>query len=94
MEKTDVYARVTNSIVAALERGVRPWAQPWTSGHAAGPVSRPLRHNGVPYTGINVVMLWASAADRGFCAPLWVTFKHAQELGGHVRKGERGSLVV
>lgn len=52
------------------------------------------RINGTPYNGINVLMLWASAVERGFAAPIWMTFKQAQELGGHVRKGEKGSLVV
>ena len=42
------YARITDRIVAALEQGVRPWVQPWTARRAAGPVSRPLRHNGKP----------------------------------------------
>jgi hypothetical protein len=31
---------------------------------------------------------------QGFAAPIWMTFKQAQELDGHVRKGEKGSLVV
>ena len=55
--KKDVYNRVTDQIVSALEQGVRPWMKPWNAEHAAGPVSRPLRANGKPYGGINVVML-------------------------------------
>jgi antirestriction protein ArdC len=92
--KTDVYERVTAAIVAALETGVTPWHQPWNVEHAAGRITRPLRGNGVPYRGINVLMLWGEAVARGFTAPIWMTFKQAQELGAHVRKGERGSLVV
>lgn len=88
------YERITGRIVAALEQGVRPWVQPWASGHAAGAVSRPLRHNGVPYAGINVIALWCAAAERGYAAPIWMTFRQAIELGGHVRKGETGSPVV
>ena len=88
------YARITNRILAALEQGVRPWVQPWTSAHAAGPVSRPLRHNGLPYAGINVLALWCAAAERGYAAPVWMTFRQALELGAHVRKGETGSPVV
>lgn len=92
--KTDVYERITAAIVAALETGVTPWHQPWNVEHAAGRITRPLRGNGVPYRGINVLMLWGEAVARGFTAPIWMTFKQAQELGAHVRKGERGSLVV
>jgi antirestriction protein ArdC len=92
--KTDVYERVTTAIVTALESGVKPWHQPWHVEHAAGRITRPLRGNGVPYRGINVLTLWGEAVARGFTAPIWLTFKQAQELGAHVRKGERGSLVV
>lgn len=91
---TDIYQRVTDQIVAELEKGVRPWLKPWNAEHAAGRITRPLRANGIPYRGINVLMLWASATEHGFAAPLWLTYKQAQELGGQVRKGEKGSLVV
>jgi antirestriction protein ArdC len=93
--RPDVYQTVTDSIVAALEAGnVAPWHKPWKAGHAAGPVSRPLRHNGQPYQGVNVLVLWIAAEAAGYTAPLWLTFKQAQELGGHVRKGEKGTTVV
>ena len=67
--RQDVYTRITGKIVAALERGVKPWTQPWNAAHAAGNVSRPLRHNGQPYAGINVLTLWASAMERHYAAP-------------------------
>lgn len=92
--KPDVYERITAAIVASLEAGVKPWHQPWNVEHAAGRITRPLRGNGVPYRGINVLTLWGEAVAKGFGAPIWLTFKQAQELGAHVRKGERGSPVV
>ena len=92
--RQDIYSRITDQIVGALESGVKPWTQPWNAAHAAGPVSRPLRFNGESYSGINVLTLWASAMERSFAAPIWMTFKQARELGGHVRKGEKGSPVV
>jgi len=93
-EKQDVYARITGKIIADLEKGVRTWLKPWNAAHTEGRISRPLRHNGVPYSGINTLMLWASAMEQGFAAPIWMTFKQALELDAHVRKGEKGSLVV
>lgn len=90
----DIYQRVTDHIVAELEKGVRPWLKPWNADHAAGRITRPLRANGIPYRGINILLLWDSAIMHGFTAPLWMTYKQAQELGGQVRKGEKGSLVV
>src|ERR1700687_812096 len=93
-DRLDVYARVTNQIVAELEAGVRPWVQPWYAAHTAGEVSRPLRFNAVPYRGINVVLLWLPALRQHFQSPLWMTYRQAAELGGQVRRGEKGSLVV
>src|SRR5437879_8243427 len=74
--------------------GVRPWVRPWNAEHAAGRITRPLRHNGQPYTGINILSLWVSASVQGFAAPIWMTYRQAVELGAHVRKGEKGSPVV
>jgi antirestriction protein ArdC len=92
--KSDVYERITSKIVSDLEQGVRPWLRPWNAEHAAGRITRPLRGNGVPYRGINVLMLWAEATMKGFAAPIWMTFKQAIELNACVRKGEKGLLVV
>ena len=92
--RPDLYSRVTQSISADLEQGVRPWTKPWSAEHLAGRVSRPLRCTGEPYSGINVILLWAEAVARGYAAPIWITFRQASALGAHVRKGEHGSTVV
>ena len=92
--KIDVYTRVTNKIIETLETGVRPWLKPWSVEHASGRISRPLRANGIPYQGVNVLLLWGEAMEKGYVAPFWMTFKQAADLGAHVRKGEHGSLVV
>jgi antirestriction protein ArdC len=93
-DRQDVYTRITGQIVADLEKGVRPWVKPWNAEHAAGRITRPLRHNGQPYSGINILSLWMSATAQNFAAPIWMTFRQALELDAHVRKGEKGSLVV
>src|SRR5882762_4850258 len=93
-EKQDIYTRITNQIVSHLEKGVRPWVRPWNAEHAADRITRPLRHNGQPHSGINVLSLWISALGQNFAAPIWMTFRQASELNAHVRKGEKGSLVV
>ena len=92
--KADVYERITGQIVTELEKGVRPWFKPWNAEHAAGRITRPLRSNGIPYRGINVLMLWSEAMTKGYAAPIWMTFKQALELNACVKKGEKGSLVV
>lgn len=92
--RVDIYARITDRIVADLEKGVRPWMQPWQSSNVIGRVTRPLRHNGLPYSGVNVLLLWSEAIARGFSNPMWMTFKQALDLGGAVRRGETGSMVI
>lgn len=92
--KPDVYTSITNKIIADLEQGVRPWMKPWKAEHAAGRITKPLRHNGQPYNGINILMLWSAAVSEGYAAPIWMTYRQAAELGGQVRKGQKGELVV
>jgi len=48
----------------------------------------------MPYAGINVLILWSAALERGFNSPSWMTYNQATELNAHIRKGEKGSLVV
>jgi antirestriction protein ArdC len=93
-QRVDVHSRITDTILAALDEGVRPWVQPWGSKHLTGRVKRPLRHNGEPYSGINVLLLWSQAMARGYVSATWMTFRQAQEFGACVRKGETGSMVV
>lgn len=92
--RPDVYTRIANIMLAQLEVGVRPWVQPWSAARLAGCVSRPLRFNGEPYSGINVLLLWSEAVSRDYAASTWMTFRQALELGGNVRKGETGTMVV
>lgn len=87
----DPHQQVTDRIIADLETGVRPWTRPWADG---GMGVRPLRHDGQPYHGVNVLTLWAEAALRHYSVPVWMTFRQALALGGAVRKGEKGVRVV
>ena len=88
--KFDVYAHVTQAIIAELEKGTPPWRKPW-SGSAP---SLPLRVTGEPYRGVNVLVLWRAAQARGYACPTWMTYRQAKALGGQVRRGERGATVI
>jgi antirestriction protein ArdC len=92
--KQDVYQKVTDKIIADLEKGELTWLKPWSASNMEGRITKPLRHNGQTYSGINVLMLWGAAVEAGYCSPYWMTFKQAKELGAHVRKGEGGNPVV
>lgn len=86
------YGQITEQIVSLLHRGVRPWTRPWTVGSDVS-VSRPLRANGEPYGGINILLLWSEAFVKGFSNSSWMTYRQASELGGQVRKGEQGTTI-
>jgi antirestriction protein ArdC len=92
--KTNIYQKVTDKIIADLEQGELTWLKPWSGANTEGRITKPLRHNGQPYNGINVLMLWGAAMEGGYASPYWMTFKQTKELGAHVKKGERGNMVV
>lgn len=84
-----IYQLVTDRVLAFLEQGVVPWKKPWkTSGLSALPPSNFVSRR--PYRGINLFLLIA----QPFGSPYWLTFKQAQERGGHVRRRERGTPIV
>jgi len=63
-DRKDLYTRVTERIIADLEQGIRPWLKPWNAGNTKGRITRPLRHNGTPYQGINILLLWGETIDK------------------------------
>lgn len=89
----DIYQTVTDSIVAMLERGVKPWAPQWSNGACGLPVM-PTRVSGEAYRGINVALLWGAAEMKGYSHHTWMTFNQAKALGGCVRKGEKATPIV
>jgi antirestriction protein ArdC len=94
-DRTSLYDEITNKIIAELEAGRVPWVQPW--GTAAAKASLAMPKNASTdrtYSGINVLLLWGSTIEQGFTGQSWLTFRQALSLGGHVRKGERGTTVV
>lgn len=81
----DVYGIITEKIINLLEQGMVPWRRPW--------ISTVLPRNLVskkPYRGVNFFLLSASK----YVSPFWLTMRQANELGGHVRKGEESTAVV
>jgi antirestriction protein ArdC len=92
--RADLYSRVTERVIADLEKGVRPWLKPWSAGNASSRPGLPRRHNGMPYHGINVLVLWGESLDKGYGSTIWMTFKQALALGGYVRRGEHGAVIV
>jgi len=80
----NVYELVTEQIIKQLESGTAPWRKPWRTEPPCNLVS------GHEYRGINPFLL----APQGYGSRYWLTFNQAQKLGGHIRKGERSSIVT
>ena len=92
---SDLYQEVTDRIIAEMEAGRLPWVKPWDTAHAACAVGLPRNAvSGKSYSGINILLLWGAVIERGFPGQLWLTFRQAKALGGTVRKGERGTVIV
>ena len=90
--RPSLYDEVTARIVGELEAGRVPWVQPWDAGTFAPglPRNADTRRG---YSGINILILWAEAAARGYPAQDWLTFRQALAAGGAVRKGEKGTTI-
>ncbi|MFB1118781.1 zincin-like metallopeptidase domain-containing protein [Dickeya dadantii] len=91
--KTDIYQTVTDSIITALEAGVKPWTCPWQ--RVPGMSGLPSNFaTGIAYSGMNIMLLWCSASEQGFGDSRWMTYRQAQAVGGQVRKGEHGTTAI
>ena len=88
--KRDLYPEVSGRIVAELEAGAAPWVKPWSATPGENTPCNAVSNR--PYSGCNVVLLWMAQA-AGHRTLRFLTFKQALELGGNVRKGERGTKV-
>lgn len=77
----DIYAEVTDRIIAQMENGIIPWQKPWIARGKA------ISHaTGKPYSLLNQMLLGRAGE--------YATFKQVQQAGGFVRKGEKAHMVV
>ena len=83
----DVYQIITDRLISILEAGAAPWRKPWNYGQEGGPLNLSSKKH---YQGINTFLLACSP----YGSPYWLTFKQAVDLGGSVRKGEKGTPVI
>lgn len=71
---------VTNKIIEKLEAGINPWVRPW------GGMARPKNYiTNKSYHGINLLLL-----DAGY----YLTMNQIVQIGGHLKKGSKGQMVV
>jgi antirestriction protein ArdC len=89
--KTTNFDRITAAILTALSGDLPAWRRPWRTLRENGAAPIPMNAvSGRAYRGINTVILWGRQdADMRY-----LTFRQAKQLGGHVRKGEKGTQIV
>jgi len=81
----DVFELITEGVIAQLKKGIIPWRKTWTD-------------TGIPrnlftqrfYRGINLWLL----SSAGYQQNYFLTFKQVKQLGGTVRKGEKGTPLI
>jgi antirestriction protein ArdC len=86
-----LYERITNRLIAELERGTAPWVRPWDAVDDPIPINVITRR---PYRGINNVLLQLTAGALGYERNSWLTYRQAREAGGQVRGGEEGVGII
>ena len=83
---------VADRIIELLDQGqLPPWEKDWrdsTNGTPRNAVSMK------PYRGVNRWMTLLAHMAMGYQDPRWLTYRQAEALGGHVRKGERSTETV
>jgi antirestriction protein ArdC len=91
--RPDVYTRITDDIIAAIENGAGEWQMPWH--HDGTSTARPRNiASDKAYRGINVLALWAAAHRARWTSGIWGTYRQWAERGCQVRRGERATTVV
>ena len=65
---------------------------PWH--HSGAPVMRPTSVAGRRYSGVNRLVLWATADACGYASGIWATYQQWRSHGGQVRKGAIGTHVI
>jgi antirestriction protein ArdC len=88
----DFRQEVTDRIIGMLEKGVAPWQKPWNPGEASvGMPKNPTTDRN--YRSGNALQLMATALQRGYSDPRWMTYKQASDQGWQVRRGEKGTQI-
>ncbi len=92
LKRGDVYTRVTNEIIQAIEAGIGEYCMPWHRSAASGlPCNAATKNH---YHGINTIALWSTSYLRGYTSPFWATYRQWNAIGAQVRKGAKASAII
>lgn len=90
---SDFVENTNNQLLELMKNNQAPWQREWERGQGAGAMPYNAT-TGNSYSGVNAMSLMAAQMAHGYDDNRWLTFKQAQDLGCHVRKGERGTKAV
>ena len=82
-----LYDKITQIILSQLEKGVIPWKAQYTKNGYGFPQNYCSKR---PYTSINMLLLALLPYEK----PYYLTLKQINQLGGRIRKGEKGHIVT
>jgi hypothetical protein len=86
-QNKDVYQRITDQIVAAIERGANEWRMPWHVRVGQG-TARPLNVvSRRAYRGVNVLALWAAAQEADHPTGVWGNLSAMGRIGSASAQG-------
>ena len=88
--QNSIYQEVTDQIIAEIEKGAMPWVKPWKADSTCEKNIASKKE----YNGINRLILAMMTHFKGYQSPFYGSFKQWQDLGGTVRKGEKGTKIV
>lgn len=91
LTRSDIYTRVTDQIIEAIEAGADDYRMPWHESAGGLPKNAATQK---PYRGINTLTLWSASRGKGYASPTWATLRQWNAMGAHIRKGEKGSTIV
>lgn len=91
MHANDLFASITDQLVADIEAGAGTWRMPW---HTLADAGTPLSIDHRPYRGLNSLWLPMVAASQGWTCGVWATYRGWQRHDAQVRRGEKGTQVV
>ena len=90
--KTDIYTKITNEIISAIETGAADFEMPWHRQAHAGLPRNPATKK--LYRGVNTLVLWIIRRKAGFASSYWASYLQWKSLGAQVRQGEKGATIV
>jgi len=92
MSSAWIRQNITDRILVSLEKGVKPWARPWSLDPNMGhPTSFATKKK---YQGVNPLLLDITASEKGYSGKFWGTFNQWKGLGACVKPGEKATWII